>query len=95
MGSRRRAGGDCGPNRAHHFEWASLLVDFTARSKQNDLIPYALYASAVANRLNRATGRQPTELFSRDGLRFDLISRSWPQTEAIKASHRARPRRWA
>jgi mannose/cellobiose epimerase-like protein (N-acyl-D-glucosamine 2-epimerase family) len=71
----------------HHFEWASLLVDFAARSKQADLVPYArkLYASAVANGLNRATGLAYGAV-SRDGLPLDLISRSWPQTEAIKAA---------
>ncbi|MCG8273207.1 AGE family epimerase/isomerase [Aquamicrobium sp. NLF2-7] len=71
----------------HHFEWASLLVDFAARSKQSDLIPYArkLYASAVANGLNRATGLAYGAV-SREGLPLDLISRSWPQTEAIKAA---------
>src|SRR5690606_35776535 len=42
----------------HHFEWASLLIDFAARSGQKDLTAYArkLYASAIANGLNRATG---------------------------------------
>jgi mannose/cellobiose epimerase-like protein (N-acyl-D-glucosamine 2-epimerase family) len=71
----------------HHFEWASLLVDFAARSKQSDLIAYArkLYASAVASGLNRATGLAYGAV-SRDGLPLDLISRSWPQTEAIKAA---------
>ncbi len=71
----------------HHFEWASLLVDFAGRSKQADLVPYArkLYASAVANGLNRATGLAYGAV-SREGMPLDLISRSWPQTEAIKAA---------
>ncbi|MET3792204.1 AGE family epimerase/isomerase [Aquamicrobium terrae] len=71
----------------HHFEWASLLVEFAARSKQSDLIPFArkLYSSAVANGLNRATGLAYGAV-SRDGLPLDLISRSWPQAEAIKAA---------
>lgn len=71
----------------HHFEWASLLVDFSARSGQADLAGYArkLYASAVANGLNRATGLAYGAV-SRQGVPLDLVSRSWPQTEAIKAS---------
>ena len=42
----------------HHFEWASLLVDFAEKSGQKDLVGFArkLYASAIANGLNRATG---------------------------------------
>ncbi len=71
----------------HHFEWASLLVDFAARSGQADLPAYArkLYASAIANGLNRATGLAYGSV-SRDGLPMDTVSRSWPQTEAIKAA---------
>jgi len=71
----------------HHFEWASLLVDFAQRSGQVDLTGFArkLYASAIANGLNRATGLAYGAV-SRDGLPLDGISRSWPQTEAIKAA---------
>ena len=71
----------------HHFEWASLLVDFAGRSHRDDLAGYArkLYASAIANGLNRATGLAYGAV-SRDGLPLDRISRSWPQTEAIKAA---------
>ncbi|MFU0506689.1 AGE family epimerase/isomerase [Pseudaminobacter sp. NGMCC 1.201702] len=71
----------------HHFEWASLLVDFAARSGQKDLTAYArkLYASAIANGLNRATGLAYGAV-SRQGLPLDRVSRSWPQTEAIKAA---------
>ncbi len=71
----------------HHFEWAALLVDFAARSGQADLVRYArkLYASAVANGLNRATGLAYGAV-SRSGLPLDTVSRSWPQTEAIKAA---------
>jgi len=71
----------------HHFEWASLLVDFSARSGQADLTGYArkLYASAVANGLNRSTGLAYGAV-SRQGMPLDLVSRSWPQSEAIKAS---------
>jgi len=71
----------------HHFEWASLLVDFAAKSGQSDLIQFArkLYASAVANGLNRATGLAYGAV-SRQGLPLDPVSRSWPQAEAIKAA---------
>ncbi|MEO9339904.1 mannose-1-phosphate guanylyltransferase/mannose-6-phosphate isomerase [Mesorhizobium sp. SB112] len=71
----------------HHFEWASLLVEFADRSGQVDLTAYArkLYASAIANGLNRATGLAYGAV-SRQGLPLDRISRSWPQTEAIKAA---------
>lgn len=71
----------------HHFEWASLLVDFADRSGQKDLHGFArkLYASAVANGLNRATGLAYGAV-SRTGLPLDRVSRSWPQTEAIKAA---------
>lgn len=71
----------------HHFEWASLLVDFGRASGQADLTGFArkLYASAVANGLNRATGLAYGAV-SRTGLPLDKVSRSWPQTEAIKAA---------
>ncbi|MBZ9865490.1 AGE family epimerase/isomerase [Mesorhizobium sp. CA15] len=71
----------------HHFEWASLLVDFAARSGQGELTAFArkLYASAVANGLNRATGLAYGAV-SRQGLPLDTVSRSWPQAEAIKAA---------
>lgn len=71
----------------HHFEWASLLVDFADKSGQKDLVAFGrkLYASAVANGLNRATGLAYGAV-SRQGLPLDRISRSWPQTEAVKAA---------
>ncbi|MDP3895945.1 MAG: AGE family epimerase/isomerase [Mesorhizobium sp.] len=71
----------------HHFEWAALLVEFATASGQKDLVPYArkLYASAIANGLNRATGLAYGAV-SRQGIPLDRISRSWPQTEAIKAA---------
>lgn len=70
----------------HHFEWASLLIDFANHSGQKDLIPFArkLYASAIANGLNRATGLAYGGV-SREGMPLDTISRSWPQSEAVKA----------
>ena len=71
----------------HHFEWASLLVDFAKRSGQNDLVGFSrkLYASAIANGLNRSTGLAYGAV-SRTGMPLDGLSRSWPQTEAIKAA---------
>ncbi|MER8905954.1 mannose-1-phosphate guanylyltransferase/mannose-6-phosphate isomerase [Mesorhizobium sp. M0772] len=71
----------------HHFEWASLLTDFVAHSGQGELSNFArkLYASAIANGLNRATGLAYGAV-SRQGLPLDLVSRSWPQAEAIKAA---------
>jgi mannose/cellobiose epimerase-like protein (N-acyl-D-glucosamine 2-epimerase family) len=71
----------------HHFEWASLLIDFAAVSGQKELITFArkLYASAIANGLNRATGLAYAAV-SRQGIPLALSSRSWPQTEAIKAA---------
>lgn len=71
----------------HHFEWASLLVDFSARSGQADLLPFArkLYASAIAHGLNRATGLAFGAV-SRIGQPIDRISRSWSQAEAVKAA---------
>jgi mannose-1-phosphate guanylyltransferase/mannose-6-phosphate isomerase len=71
----------------HHFEWAWLLVDFARVSGQGDLVRFArkLYASAIAGGLNRATGLAYGAV-SREGLPLDTISRSWPQTEVIKAA---------
>lgn len=71
----------------HHFEWAHLLSAFAAASGQKDAIRYArkLYASAIANGLNRST-ELAYGAVSRHGLPLDTNSRSWPQTEAIKAA---------
>jgi mannose-1-phosphate guanylyltransferase/mannose-6-phosphate isomerase len=71
----------------HHFEWASLLVDFAQKSNVTWPSLYArkLYASAIANGLNRATGLAYGAV-SREGLPLDRLSRSWPQAEAIKAA---------
>lgn len=71
----------------HHFEWCSLLVDFAEASGQRDLVRFArkLYSSAVASGLNRATGLAYNAV-SREGVPLDTTSRSWPQTEAIKAA---------
>jgi mannose-1-phosphate guanylyltransferase/mannose-6-phosphate isomerase len=71
----------------HHFEWAWLLVTYAKAANQPGLIKYArkLYASAIANGLNRATGLA-YDAVSKDGLPLVRTSRSWPQTEAIKAA---------
>ncbi|MFZ1681469.1 MAG: AGE family epimerase/isomerase [Rhizobiaceae bacterium] len=71
----------------HHFEWASLLIDFARATGQTDLVRHArkLYASAIANGLNRTTGLAYA-CVSRDGMPLDTVSRSWPQTEAIKSA---------
>lgn len=71
----------------HHFEWASLLVEFARASGQKDLVAYArkLYSSAVASGLNRATGLAYAAV-SRQGMPLDRFSRSWPQCEAVKAA---------
>lgn len=70
----------------HQFEWAALLVDFAARTGRRDLIPFArkLYASALANGINRTTGLAYGAV-SRAGEPLDPVSRSWPQAEALKA----------
>ncbi len=71
----------------HHFEWAWLLVKYANLAKRPDLIKFArkLYASAIANGLNRATGLA-YDAVSKDGLPLQRTSRSWPQTEVIKAA---------
>lgn len=71
----------------HHFEWSSLLIDFSKKSNDRSVIKLAkkLYASTIANGLNRATGLAYNTI-SRHGLPIDTNSRSWPQTEAIKAA---------
>ena len=71
----------------HHYEWAALLIDFGDATGQKDLVAYArkLYASAVASGLNRATGLAFGAV-SREGVPLDRFSRSWPQTEAVKAA---------
>lgn len=71
----------------HHFEWAYLLSNFAAASGQNDVIRHArkLYTSAIANGLNRTT-ELAYGAVSRHGLPLDTNSRSWPQTEAVKAA---------
>lgn len=71
----------------HHFEWASLLVDFAERSHQRDITRQALklYSSAISFGLNRATGLAYGAV-SRAAAPLDHVSRSWPQAEAVKAA---------
>lgn len=71
----------------HHFEWASLLVEFARQSGQPDLVPFArkLYASAVCTGINRTTGLAFGAV-TRTGRPLDTVSRSWPQCEAVKAA---------
>ena len=63
------------------------MVEYAKAAKTPELVKYArkLYASAVANGLNRATGLA-YDAVSKDGLPLVRTSRSWPQTEAIKAA---------
>jgi mannose-1-phosphate guanylyltransferase/mannose-6-phosphate isomerase len=71
----------------HHFEWAWLLVNYAKAAGRPEFVKPArkLYASAIANGLNRATGLA-YDAVSKDGLPLVRTSRSWPQTEAIKAA---------
>ena len=71
----------------HHFEWTSLLIDFAEASGQEKYSAYArkLYSSAIANGLNRATGLA-YDAVSKAGVPLVRTSRSWPQTEALKAA---------
>ncbi|EJF90392.1 AGE family epimerase/isomerase [Bartonella tamiae] len=80
------ADGDlCEPG--HHFEWSSLLIDYSNKKHDPHSVKLAkkLYASTIANGLNRATGLAYNTI-SRHGMPVDTHSRSWPQTEAIKAA---------
>lgn len=80
-----KPGDICEPG--HHFEWASLLVSYARHGGKSHVVRLArkLYASAVANGLNRATGLAYNSV-SRHGIPIDCDSRSWSQTEIIKAA---------
>lgn len=71
----------------HHFEWASLLVAYAKASGRKEFNAYArkLYSSAIANGLNRATGLA-YDAVTKTGIPLIRSSRSWPQTEALKAA---------
>jgi len=93
------AGDICEPG--HHFEWAALLMAFdrhqTARAAgqpakaagadrpDNVQAARRLYASALASGVNRTTGLAYNSV-SRFGPPIDGATRSWPQTEAIRAA---------
>ncbi|KAA6204369.1 MAG: mannose-1-phosphate guanylyltransferase [Candidatus Tokpelaia sp.] len=98
--AKGEAGDICEPG--HHFEWASLLVAYErhktafAARQANDktadnaprnivLLARKLYASATASGVNRTTGLAYNSV-SRFGTPIDCATRSWPQTEAIKAA---------
>lgn len=71
----------------HHFEWTHLLLDLDRRVSRPSLRRAArrLYATAVANGEDRSTGRC-YGVISKDGDLVSRPSRSWPQTEGIKAA---------
>lgn len=71
----------------HHFEWASLIVAYANAAHKPQWVQLArkLYACAIANGLNRATGLAYNAI-TRLGVPQERNSRSWPQTEALKAA---------
>jgi len=70
----------------HHFEWAWLLISYANQASRSELLEIArkLYASASSFGINRATGLCFNQT-SKFGSSLDLNSRSWQQTEIIKA----------
>ncbi|MGH6763036.1 MAG: AGE family epimerase/isomerase [Phyllobacterium sp.] len=70
----------------HHFEWVWLLSKFDERTGKSDNHNFGrrLYATAVANGINRSTGLAYSAVL-RSGTPFERNARSWPQTEAVKA----------
>ena len=71
----------------HHFEWASLLVEYAAAAGKPEYNAFArkLYSSAIANGVNRSTGLA-YDAVSKAGIPLMTTSRSWTQTEAVKAA---------
>ncbi len=71
----------------HQFEWASLLAAYSALSGQSryNALARKLYSSAIASGLNRATGLA-YDAVTKTGIPLIRTSRSWPQTEALKAA---------
>ena len=71
----------------HHFEWASLLAAYSVLSGQSryNALARKLYSSAIANGLNRATGLA-YDAVTKTGIPLIRTSRSWAQTEALKAA---------
>lgn len=71
----------------HHFEWAALLCDFADKAGTDAPRDFArkLYGSALAGGINRKTGLAYGAV-SRSGEIVEPVSRSWAQTEGIKAA---------
>ena len=86
-GIRRRAKRGNGPSRATISNGRRCWSTLPKRAARRTWLRFGrkLYASAIASGLNRATGLAYGAV-SRQGLPLDHISRSWPQTEAIKAA---------
>ena len=86
-GTARRANRANGRNPATISNGLRLLSTSPRHPGQKDVMRFArkLYSSAIANGLNRATGLAYGAV-SRHGLPLDTNSRSWPQTEAVKAA---------
>jgi len=79
------AGEICEPG--HHFEWAWLLKNYGFRASRPEFLSLArkLYASSLAYGVNRTTGLCFNQI-SKVGNPLDLNTRSWQQTEIIKAA---------
>jgi len=71
----------------HHFEWAWLLSNYAQLASKPVFWGFArkLYASGLANGINRHTGLSFNTV-SKFGAPLDSATRSWPQTEIIKAA---------
>jgi len=79
------AGAICEPG--HHFEWAWLLSDYAAQAARPEFLKFArkLYASSLAYGINRTTGLSFNKIL-KSGRPLDPNTRSWQQTEALKAA---------
>ena len=75
-----------GPNRDTISSGPRCWPISPRRAGRSEVTAYArkLYASAIANGLNRATGWPTARCRGRDSPR--QVSRSWPQAEAVKAA---------
>jgi len=78
-------GAICEPG--HHFEWAWLLAQYADYAAQPDFLKYSrkLYASTLAYGINRTTGLCFNQI-SQSGRVLNPDTRSWQQTEALKAA---------
>ena len=67
----------------HHFEWASLLVDFVGRSGQTG---WPALPGSRPRPSQRPQPRHRPRLWRRlrQGLPLDLVSRSWPQGRGVR-----------